>query len=185
MQSSRTSASHVILCFNSGSSSMKFAFYRLGAVGEVQLAYGTVERIDLAGGHLWSRARTTLRWSMSSAIFLLKQPESEPHAAQTIELFCYQLRKHIGALTVVLGGLGERTAPVRWEVCRGLAYLGIDLDPQRNAVHAEAISTPRSACMVRVILTTEDLMIARHTLTLLVSTAVLYRLQTAENRVSI
>ena len=111
---------------------------------------------------------------------LLEQREREPHAAQAIELFCYQLRKHIGALTAVLGGLdilvftggiGERAAPVRWEVCRGLAHLGVDLDPQRNAVHADVISAPGSACMVRVIPTNEDLMIVRHTRTLLVSTA--------------
>jgi acetate kinase len=111
---------------------------------------------------------------------LLEQREREPHAAQAIELFCYQLRKHIGALTAVLGGLdtlvftggiGEHAAPVRWEVCRGLAYLGIDLDPQRNVVSADVISTPGSACTVRVIPTNEDLMIARHTRTLLVSTA--------------
>jgi acetate kinase len=111
---------------------------------------------------------------------LLEQREHEPHAAQAIELFCYQLRKHIAALTAVLGGLdtlvftggiGERAAPVRWEVCRGLAYLGIDLDPEKKAVHADVISTPGSACTVRVIPTNEDLMIARHTRTLLVSTA--------------
>jgi acetate kinase len=112
---------------------------------------------------------------------LLDQREHEPHAAQAVELFCYQLRKHIGALTAVLGGLdtlvftggiGERAAPVRWEVCRGLAYLGIDLDPQRNAVHADVISTPGSACTVRVVPTNEDLMIARHTRRVLVSAAV-------------
>jgi acetate kinase len=111
---------------------------------------------------------------------LLDRREREPYAAQAVELFCYQLRKHIGALTAVLGGLdtlvftggiGERAAPVRWEVCRELAYLGIDLDPQRNAVHADIISRPGSACTVRVIPTNEDLMIARHTRALLFSTA--------------
>ena len=111
---------------------------------------------------------------------LLEQREREPHAARAIELFCYQIRKYIGVLTAVLGGLdtlvftggiGEHAAPVRWEVCRGLAYLGIELDSQRNAVHADVISTPGSACTVRVIPANEDLMIARHTRTLLVSTA--------------
>jgi acetate kinase len=111
---------------------------------------------------------------------LLDQRQREPHAAQAVELFCYQLRKHIGALTAVLGGLdtlvftggiGERAAPVRWEVCQGLAYLGIDLDPAKNAAHVEVISTPGSGCTVRVIPTNEDLMIARHTCTLLFSTA--------------
>ena len=112
---------------------------------------------------------------------LLEQREREPDAAQAVEMFCYQLRKHIGALTAVLGGLdtlvftggiGERAAPVRWEVCRGLAYLGVDLDLEQNAMHADVISTPGSDCTVRVIPTNEDLMIARHTRTVLVSTAV-------------
>jgi acetate kinase len=107
---------------------------------------------------------------------LLEQRQREPHAAQAVELFCYQLRKYIGALTAVLGGLdtlvftggiGERAAPVRWETCQQLAYLGIALDPQQNAVHAEVISTPQSTCTVWVIPTNEDLMIARHTRTLL------------------
>jgi acetate kinase len=115
---------------------------------------------------------------------LLEQREREPLAAQAVELFCYQLRKHIGALTAVLGGLdtllftgdiGERAAPVRWEVCRGLAYLGIALDQEENAMHAEVISTSGSDCTVRVIATNEDLMIARHTRTLLFSTAVAER----------
>src|SRR5207247_4456791 len=110
---------------------------------------------------------------------LLEQKEREPRAAQAVELFCYQLRKHIGAMTAVLGGLdtlvftggiGEHAAAVRWEVCRELAYLGISLDSQRNAAHAEVISTPESTCRVLVIPTNEDLMIARQTRALLFST---------------
>ncbi len=103
---------------------------------------------------------------------LLEKRGSEPNANQAVEMFCYQIRKHIGALTAVLGGLdtlvftagiGERAAPVRWEVCRSLEYLGVYLDPQRNALHADTISTSESPCTVRVIPTKEDLMIARHT----------------------
>jgi len=107
---------------------------------------------------------------------LLDKRGSEPHAAQAVEMFCDQLRKQIGALTAVLGGLdtlvftggiGEQAAPVRWEVCQGLAYLGVALDPQRNESHARIISTPQSACGVRVVPTNEELMIARHTRALL------------------
>ena len=103
---------------------------------------------------------------------LLERRGSDPTAAQAVEMFCYQLRKHIGALAAALGGLdtlvftggiGERAAPVRWEVCAGLEHLGIHLDSQQNATHADPISTPHSACVVRVIPTNEDLMIARHT----------------------
>jgi acetate kinase len=109
---------------------------------------------------------------------LLEQKEREPRAAQAVELFCYQLRKHIGAMTAVLGGLdtlvftggiGEHAAAVRWDVCRELAYLGIRLDAQRNAAHAETISAPGSTCTVCVIPTNEDLMIARQTRALLFS----------------
>jgi acetate kinase len=71
---------------------------------------------------------------------LLEKRKSEPHANQAIEIFCYQLRKHIGAMTAVLGGvdtlvftggIGERAAPVRWSVCQGLEHLGIHLDPKQ------------------------------------------------------
>ena len=103
---------------------------------------------------------------------LLAKRSAEPNAALAIEMFCYQMRKQIGALAAVLGGLdllvftagiGERAAPVRFEVCRGLEYLGIKLDRQRNETHADPISAPASPCTVRVIPTNEDLMIARHT----------------------
>lgn len=103
---------------------------------------------------------------------LLDKRASDPHAAQAVELFCYQVRKTIGALAAALGGLdtlvftggiGERAATVRWEVCRGLECLGVRLDAQRNEASADAISTPQSPCTVRVIPTQEDLMIARHT----------------------
>jgi acetate kinase len=109
---------------------------------------------------------------------LLEQKDREPRAAQALELFCYQLRKHIGAMTAVLGGLdtlvftggiGEHAAAVRWEVCRELAYLGIRLDAERNASHAEMISAAGSTCTVRVIPTNEDLMIARQTRAVLFS----------------
>ena len=103
---------------------------------------------------------------------LLDRRDREPSAAQAVAMFCYQVRKHVGALAAVLGGLdtlaftggiGERAAPVRWQVCQELEHLGIHLDPQQNAAHADTISAPESRCVVRVIPTNEDLMIARHT----------------------
>ncbi len=109
---------------------------------------------------------------------LLDKRRTEPGAALAVEMFCYQLRKHIGALAAVLGGLdlivftggiGERAAPVRGEVCRGLAHLGVILDEQANDAHADVISSSESAAMVRVIATNEDLMIARHTHKLVLS----------------
>ncbi|MCY4489000.1 MAG: acetate/propionate family kinase [Deltaproteobacteria bacterium] len=107
---------------------------------------------------------------------LLEARAQNPQAALAVDLFCYQARKHIGALAAALGGLdtlvftggiGERAAPVRQQICEGLAHLGIEIDPERNQGHSGTISTPRSRCAVRVIPTDEDLMIARHTRRLL------------------
>jgi acetate kinase len=107
---------------------------------------------------------------------LLAQRAHDHHAAQAVDMFCYQVRKAIGALTAVLGGLdtlvftggiGEHAAPVRWDVCRDLAYLGMQLDAHLNERHSAVISTPESRCIVRVVPTNEDLMVARHTRTLL------------------
>ncbi len=103
---------------------------------------------------------------------LLEQRDRDSRAAEAIAMFCNSIRKSIGALAAVLGGLGtlvftggigERAAPIRWEICEGLGHLGIALDASSNASHRETISTAESPCTVRVIVTDEDLMIARHT----------------------
>ena len=103
---------------------------------------------------------------------LLEQRNANPTAAQAVEMFCRGVRKFIGAFAAALGGLntlvftggiGERAAPVRAEICQGLEFLGIEIDAERNQKHAPVISTEKSACTVRVIQTNEDLMIARHT----------------------
>ncbi len=103
---------------------------------------------------------------------LLDRESTDPHAAEAVELFCYQARKFLGALVAVLGGLetliftggmGEHAAPVRQRICDGLQFLGVSLDPERNAGHAAIISAAHSAVQVRVMKTNEDLMIAQHT----------------------
>jgi acetate kinase len=103
---------------------------------------------------------------------LLACEEDDPHAAEAIDLFCYQAKKFLGALATALGGLdtlvfaggiGEHAAPVRWRICEGLAFLGIQLDQDRNATHAPVISREDGAVTVRVVRTDENLMIARHT----------------------
>jgi acetate kinase len=107
---------------------------------------------------------------------LLEKRRHEPAAAQAVEMFCYYLKKHIGALAAALEGLdllvftagiGEKAAPVREIVCRGLRHLGIRLDPESNNRHADTITTPESPCAVRVIPTNEDLVIARRTYAML------------------
>jgi len=96
-------------------------------------------------------------------------------AAMAVEMFCYQARKTIGSLAAALGGLdklvftagiGENAPFVRALICRGLEHLGVNLDPAKNKANSRIISTKDSACKVSVIRTNEDLMIARHTHTL-------------------
>lgn len=93
-------------------------------------------------------------------------------AAQAVEMFCYQARRTIGSLAAVLGGLdllvftggiGENAVTVRALICEGLGHLGITLDPAKNEVNAECISTADAGCAVRLVHTNEELMIARHT----------------------
>ncbi|MET0385184.1 MAG: acetate/propionate family kinase [Polyangiales bacterium] len=110
--------------------------------------------------------------STSDVRQLLERAPHEPHADQALRMFCYGVRKQIGAYAAVLGGLdmlvftggiGERAAWVREEVCRELGYLGVAFDAEANAKHARVITEPASRCSVRVVATDEDRMIARHT----------------------
>jgi acetate kinase len=103
---------------------------------------------------------------------LLQKRDSDANAREAIEMFCYQLNKSIGALCAALGGLdllvftggiGEKSAEIRAEILAPLTHLGIQIDARRNLTHAATISTTDSRCVVRVIPTNEDLMIARHT----------------------
>ncbi len=132
-------------------------------------------------GELINRRAGLLGVSETSADMrdLLSRETSDPHAAEAVALFCYQAKKFLGALTAALGGLdtfvftggiGEHAAPVRWRICEGLEFLGIRLDPDRNAQHASIISRDDTPVTVRVIPTDENLMIARHTLRLVAPT---------------
>jgi acetate kinase len=103
---------------------------------------------------------------------LLDREAYDVRAAEAITLFCYQAKKFLGALATALGGLdalvftggiGEHSATVRGRICEGLEFLGIQLEPDRNAAHAPVISSEDTAVSVRVIPTDEDLMVARHT----------------------
>lgn len=112
----------------------------------------------------------------ASMLELLAAPRSDSHAAEAVALFCYEARKFLGAMVTALsgldtlvftGGIGEHAALIRAQVCSGLAFLGIALDPARNAGNASLISAQSSAVQVRVIATDEELVIARHTVAVL------------------
>jgi acetate kinase len=95
---------------------------------------------------------------------------SDARAGEALELFCYQVRKWIGSFAAALGGLdtlvfaagiGENAPSIRERICDGLGFLGVDVDPKRNAENASLISPVDGRVKVRVIHTDEELMIAR------------------------
>ena len=101
---------------------------------------------------------------------------NEPAARLAVDYFVYRAAKEIGALTAVLGGvdalvftagIGENSAEIRQRICESSAWLGIELDAAANAERQAKISAARSKVSVWVIPTNEELMIARHTGSLL------------------
>ncbi|MCM2254319.1 MAG: acetate kinase [Vicinamibacteria bacterium] len=101
------------------------------------------------------------------------EAKGNPRAKVAIDVFCYRLRKYIGAYMATLGGLdalafaggiGENSAPIRERTLHGLEALGLAVDPGRNAGAngAEArISPDGSPVAIAVIPTNEELLIAR------------------------
>ena len=101
---------------------------------------------------------------------LLDRETQDVRAAEAVALFCYQVKKWIGAFAAALGGLdtlvfsagiGENCPSIRARICDGLDFLGIELNEARNAENAAVISTDASRATVHVIRTDEELMIAR------------------------
>jgi acetate kinase len=101
---------------------------------------------------------------------LLEHETEDVRAAEAVALFCYQVKKWIGAFAAALGGLdtlvfaggiGENAPPVRARICAGLEFLGIQLEDKRNAANAGLISAAVSRVAVRVIRTDEERMIAK------------------------
>lgn len=98
-------------------------------------------------------------------------------ATLAVDIFCNRVRKYIGAYLAELGGaqaicfaggIGENSPAVRAQICRGLEFFGLRLDPVRNEsrpkdVPGWKISTDDSALQAYVILTDEELLIARDT----------------------
>jgi acetate kinase len=137
------------------------------------------ERLDAdALDRLLSRDSGLLGVSETSADMrdLLAHESSDPRAADAVALFCWQVRKAIGALATTIGGLdtlvfaggiGENAAPVRARVAAGLEHLGVHIDVARNDGGGPIVSADASGCTVRVIRTDEEAVIARETVRVL------------------
>ncbi len=107
------------------------------------------------------------------------QSELEEHddrrARLAIEIFCYRVRKYIGAFLAAMGGadaivftggIGENSSEIRERICEGLEWAGLSLDSEKNKTtmgKEAAISTEGSRLAAYVIPTDEELLIARDT----------------------
>ena len=99
---------------------------------------------------------------------LLRHEEEDPAAHLALEVFCHSVRKALGALAAVLGGLdrvvftggvGEHLPQIRARVCRDFEYLGLRLDEAANRANAARIS-PDGALPVHVAPADEEGVIA-------------------------
>jgi len=107
---------------------------------------------------------------------LLEHETQDVRAAEAVALFCYQVRKWIGAFAAVLGGLdtlvfaggiGENVPQVRNRICDELGFLGIEINQKRNVKNAPLISPDSSRVKIRVIHTNEEIIIARSVINVL------------------
>jgi acetate kinase len=105
--------------------------------------------------------------------------QGNTRAALAIEVLVYEVKKYIGAFAVALGGLdavafaggiGENSWQVRQEVCRGLEFLGLRLDDEKNRApgsNDRIISSRDSKVAVLVVYTNEEIIVARETVRVL------------------
>ena len=92
----------------------------------------------------------------------------DPNAAQAVDYYVFRIRRELGAMAAVLGGLdavvfcggiGENAAPIRARVIEGMGFLGLTLDAAANAANATDIGT--GSTEILVIRTDEERVIAR------------------------
>jgi acetate kinase len=101
---------------------------------------------------------------------LLAREGADEGCRIAVAIYCYEIKKRIGAYAAALGGLdvlvfsggiGEQAPVVRSRICSGLEFLGIDLDPAANSENAAVVSTSQSRVAVHVIPTDEEVVMAR------------------------
>ena len=113
----------------------------------------------------------------AAGIFQSLDPEGDEKALAAMEVYVHTIIRFIGSYIAVMGGvdaiiftagIGENAPSLRKEICKRLAYLGIGLNEEKNALKGETveISTPDSKVKVFVIPTNEELMIAKDTVNL-------------------
>ncbi|MGL5379802.1 acetate kinase [Clostridium sp.] len=104
--------------------------------------------------------------------------KNDVHRAKlALKIFEYKIRATIGSYAAIMGGVdvivftagvGENGPETREEVLKGLEFLGVELDKERNAVRGKVREISKEGCKVKafVIPTNEELMIAKDTVEL-------------------
>ncbi len=105
---------------------------------------------------------------------LLRRGDAD--AVLALEVFCYRIRKYVGAYLAVLegaeaivftGGIGENAPEIRRRVAEGFGWAGLMLDQERNRRNTPRISADGSALAAYAIPTDEECLIAKETLRLM------------------
>ena len=101
---------------------------------------------------------------------------NEPRAEFAVDYFVHRIGLNAAMLAAALqgidafvftAGIGENSALIRSRIVTKLAWLGAELDHEANARNATLISDPRSRFSIYVLPTDEELMIAKHTMSVL------------------
>jgi len=137
------------------------------------------EKVDVEDVESWLNTRSGLLgisgYSSDMRELLKAESEGNNRARQAVELFCYRVRKYIGAYMAVLngvdavvfgGGIGENSPEIRRRICDGMEWCGLSLNEELNtaAIGIETgISSGRSRVSVYVIPVDEEMIIAHDT----------------------
>ncbi|WP_128927732.1 acetate/propionate family kinase [Bradyrhizobium guangxiense] len=106
------------------------------------------------------------------------EASTDPQAKLAVDYFAYRIGLNAGMLAAALqgidafvftAGIGENSSGIRARVAEQLGWLGGTLDAAENARHSRLISAKASPVPVFVVPTDEELMIAQHTLSLLMN----------------
>ena len=110
-------------------------------------------------------------------IILQHAEQQQPDALLALDMFCYRIKKYIGAYCAILenvsalvftGGIGEHAPKIREAILHNLSHLGFSLDSSANATktsNQQIISCPNSPSAILVIPAAEELEIARQIIT--------------------
>ena len=108
---------------------------------------------------------------------LLDEQDRHPGARRAVDVYCHTAAKFLASMSASLGGIdvvvftggiGENSPEIRWRITSRLNHLGVAVSERLNADNANEITSGKPAVRTFIIPTNEELMIARHTLNVLV-----------------